>query len=268
MEKKRLDGKVALVTGSTSGIGRGIAEIFAANGANVVVTGRREEKGNKIVDAIRLAGGEAFYIYSDITDPDTVRALIEGTVEKYGKLDILINNAANVGLKDDTVEKLTIDMWDAIMDSDLRSTFVATKYALPLLRKSGGGSIVNIGSMASCNGDLGASAYAAAKAGVNLLTQYTALQYGKENIRCNCIRPGLIVTPENDDKVADFVKKIFLDNIEVNRYGNPSDIAYLALYLASDESTYVTGQIIDVDGGLNAHTPTVAQFREMGKKTW
>ena len=264
----RLKGKVAVVTGSTSGIGVGIAKIFAGEDAKVIVTGRREEKGMVVVDAIKKSGGEADYIFSDVSKPESIKELFTNTVAKYGKLDILVNNAANVGLPDGTVEEVSIEMWDDIMVSDLRSTFVATKEAIPLMRQNGQGSIVNIGSMASVAGDLGATAYAAAKAGVNLLTQSTAVQYGKENIRCNCIRPGLIVTPENDSNVPDMLKEIFLSNILVNRYGEPADIANLALYLASDESEYVTGQIMDVDGGSNAHATTVAQFRAAGSRTW
>ena len=142
-------------------------------------------------------------------------------------------------------------MWDAIFESDMRGTFYATKTVLPYLEKNEkGGSIINIGSMASTNGDLSSTAYACAKAGVDMLTLSTALQYGKKNIRCNCIRPGLIVTPENDAHVPQFLKDIFLDNIMVNRYGCPEDIGNLAVFFASDESEYVTGQIINVDGGL------------------
>ena len=131
-----------------------------------------------------------------------------------------------------------------------------------------GGSIINIGSMASCSGDLSSTAYACAKAGVDKLTQYTALQYGKQNIRCNCVRPGLIVTPENDAHVPQVLKDIFTSNIMVNRYGCPEDIGYMCVYLASDESSYVTGQIVNVDGGLNSHVPTVAQFRQLNSRTW
>lgn len=264
----RLEGKTAVVTGSTSGIGVGIAKLFALEGAKVVVTGRREEKGQKVADGILAEGGLALFRSSDITKPETVDELINGTVEEFGCLDILVNNAANVGLPDGTVEELTIEMWDAIMESDLRSSFIATKAALPFMREKKRGSIINIGSMASIAGDLGATAYAAAKAGINLLTQATAVQYGKDNIRCNCIRPGLIVTPENDAQVPDMLKEIFLNNILVNRYGSPADIANLALYLASDESEYVTGQIMDVDGGLNSHVSTVGQFRTAGGRTW
>ena len=180
----------------------------------------------------------------------------------------MVNNAANVALKDGRVDELTLEMWDAILESDLRGTFYATKCAIPYMKEIGGGAIVNIGSMASCAGDLGSTAYACAKAGVDIFTQYVALQYGKDNIRCNCIRPGLIVTPENEAKVPQMLKDIFLGSIMVNRYGCPEDIAHAAVYFGSDESVYTTGQIINVDGGMNSHAPTVAQFRQMNSRTW
>lgn len=265
----RLSGKVAVVTGSTSGIGVGIAGCFAAEGAKVVVCGRREAKGQGIVDEIRKNGGEAVFHFMDITDSESIEKLFTDTVEQFGKLDILVNNAANVALKDGRIDELTIDMWDKIFESDMRGTFYATKCALPYLQKNEkGGSIINIGSMASCGGDLSSTAYACAKAGVDLLTQATALQFGKQNIRCNCIRPGLIVTPDNEKNVPQAVKDIFTSNIMVNRYGCPADIGHMCVYLASDESEYVSGQIINVDGGLNSHVPTVAQFRELNSRTW
>lgn len=265
----RLNGKVAVVTGSTSGIGVGIAGLFAAEGAKVVVCGRREEKGKAVVDNITKNGGEASYHFMDITDTGSIEKLFADTAEKYGTIDVLVNNAANVALKDGRIDELTIEMWDNIFQSDMRGTFYTTKCALPyLLKNENGGSIVNIGSMASCGGDLGSTAYACAKAGVDLLTQATALQYGKQNIRCNCVRPGLIVTPENEAYVPQALKDIFLSNIMVNRYGCPADIGHMCVYLASDESAYVSGQIINVDGGLNSHVPTVAQFRELNSRTW
>lgn len=265
----RLKGKVAIVTGSTSGIGVGIAKLYAAEGAKVVICGRREEKGQAVVDSIVAEGGEAYYHFMDITAPESIEKLLADTVEKYGKIDILVNNAANVGLKDGRVDELTLEMWDDIFQSDLRGTFFTTKCVLPYMQKNEtGGSIINIGSMASCGGDLGSTAYACAKAGVDMLTQSTALQYGKENIRCNCIRPGLIVTPQNEAYVPQALKDIFLSNIMVNRYGCPEDIGHLCVYLASDESSYVTGQIMNVDGGLNSHVTTVAQFKEMNSRTW
>ena len=263
----RLLDKVVIVTGSTSGIGIGIARLCAKEGAKVVVCGRREEKGLAVVNKIKEEGGIASFHYMDITDTNSIEALFKDTKELYGKIDVLINNAANVALKDGRVDELTVEMWDAIFESDMRGTFYTTKVALTYMLENGG-SIINIGSMASTNGDLSSTAYACAKAGVDMLTKSVALQYGKKNIRCNCIRPGLIVTPENDAHVPQILKDIFLSNIEVNRYGCPEDIGALAVYFASDESSYVTGQIINVDGGLNSHVPTVAQFRELGKRTW
>ena len=256
---ERLKDKVAVVTGSTSGIGIGIAKLFASEGAKVVICGRRQEKGQAVVDEIVQAGGEATYHFMDITATESIEQLFSDTEAKYGKIDILVNNAANVGLKDGRVDELTLEMWDAIFQSDIRGTFFATKCVLPYME---------IGSMASCLGDLGSTAYACAKAGVDKLTQYTALQYGKQNIRCNCVRPGLIVTPQNEAYVPQALKDIFLSNIMVNRYGCPEDIGHMCVYLASDESCYVTGQIINVDGGLNSHVSTVAQFREMKSRTW
>ena len=268
---ERLKDKVAVVTGSTSGIGIGIAKLFASEGAKVVICGRRQEKGQAVVDEIVQAGGEATYHFMDITaimKIEDIKNLVAETVRVFGTVDILVNNAANVGLKDGRVDELTLEMWDAIFQSDIRGTFFATKCVLPYMEKIGGGSIINIGSMASCLGDLGSTAYACAKAGVDKLTQYTALQYGKQNIRCNCVRPGLIVTPQNEAYVPQALKDIFLSNIMVNRYGCPEDIGHMCVYLASDESCYVTGQIINVDGGLNSHVSTVAQFREMKSRTW
>lgn len=265
----RLKDKVAIVTGSTSGIGIGIARLFAAEGAKVIICGRRESKGQAVVDRITQEGGEASYHFMDITSTESIEQLFADTAEKYGKIDVLVNNAANVALKDGRVDELTIEMWDAIFQSDMRGTFYATKCVLPYLQKNeNGGSIINIGSMASCGGDLSSTAYACAKSGVDQLTLSTALQYGKQNIRCNCVRPGLIVTPENEAHVPQALKDIFTSNIMVNRYGCPEDIGHMCVYLASDESSYVTGQIVNVDGGMNSHVPTVAQFRQLNSRTW
>lgn len=264
----RLKDKVAIVTGSTGGIGLGIAKMYAAEGAKVVVCGRREERGQSVVDEIEAAGGVAMYHFLDVTKPETVDALVADTLAAWGKIDIMVNNAAGMALKDGRVDEIDLDDWDAIFASDIRSTFYCVKTVLPAMQQNGGGSIVNIGSMASCGGDLGSTAYACAKAGVDMLTKYTALQYGNQNIRCNCVRPGLIVTPDNEARVPDALKEIFLSNIEVNRYGCPDDIAAMCVYLGSDESAYFTGQVVTVDGGMNSHVPTVAQFRAMASRTW
>ena len=267
----RLKDKVAIVTGSTSGIGLGIACAYAVEGAKVVVSGYHVKKRRKqaVLDEIRKKGGEAFFHEINLDDSLSIESLIAETVERYGRIDILVNNAANVLLPDGPVGELTLEMWDAVFRSDLRGTFYVIKCALPhMLKNENGGSIINIGSMASGGGDLGATAYSCAKAGVDMLTQSVALQYGKRNIRCNCVRPGLIISRQNEQYIEQKAKDIFLDNIMVNRYGCPEDIANACIYLGSDESAYVTGQIISVDGGLNAHIPTVAQFRAMESRTW
>ena len=247
----RLKDKVAIVTGSTSGIGAATARLFAKEGASVVICGRREKRGNALAQEIRKGGGKAMYHFLDLTRPETITALFADTREKLGKIDVLVNNAANIGLPDGTVEEVTPEMWDAIFQSDLRGAFIATREVLP-----------------STGGDLGATAYSAAKAGVDMLTKSVALQYGKQGIRCNCVRPGLIVTPQNEPYLPQFSKEVFLDNVAVTRYGRPEDIGQMCIFLASDESAYVTGQIFDVDGGISCHVATVAQFRRGNSNTW
>lgn len=199
---------------------------------------------------------------------NTIDELFKAAEEKYGKIDIPVNNASNVGLPDGRVDEVSMKMFDDIINTDLRGTFYMIKAVLPYMLKNRSGSIVNIGSMASLGGDLGATAYACAKAGVDTLTQYVAVQYGKQGIRCNCVRPGLIVTPQNDAYVSDAVKKVFLNNICVERYGCPEDIGYMCVYLGSDESAYVTGQCLTVDGGMNMHAPTIGEFKNLGSRTW
>lgn len=267
----RLKDKVAVVTGSTSGIGLGIARAYAAEGAKVAVCGYHVKKRWRdiVINEIRKEGGDVFYHDMDLDDPASIESLVADTVERYGTIDILVNNAANVTLADGRVDELTIEMWDAVFKSDLRGTFYMIKCTLPhMLKNEKGGSIINIGSMATCGGDLSSTAYSCAKAGVNMLTQSVALQYGKDNIRCNCVRPGLIISRQNEKYIPQAKKDIFLDNIMVNRHGRPEDIAHACVYLGSEESAYVTGQIITVDGGLNAHVPTVAQFRSAESRTW
>ena len=260
-----LTGKVAIVTGSTSGIGIGVARVLAGNGAHVVVTGRREARGQAVVDQIVAAGGKASYHKFDFTDEDAIRALIDDTVRDHGRVDIVVNNAASVDAQDGNVADLTAEQWDYMLACDLKSVFLVSKYAILQMQKQGGGSIVNIGSTAGIAGNLGWSAYGPAKAGVVNLTKNIAYQYGKDNIRCNCIQPGLIVTPENEANVPDFFRNIYLDEIEVNRYGCPDDIGYAALFLASDEAAFVTSQVLTVDGGMMFHAPINTPLRKLSQ---
>lgn len=265
----RLKDKVVIVTGSTSGIGIGIAKLCAREAAQVVITGRNEKRGQKVVKEIEQEGGSAWFHAFDLTDTDSMHALVADVAEKYGRIDVLINNAAGMGMKDGRVDELFLENFNEVVVTDLGGTFNMIKEVLPyLLKNENGGSIVNIGSMASAGGDLGTIAYGCAKAGVDKLTEYVACMYGPNGVRCNCVRPGLIVTPQNEGRISDALKKIFLSNILGPRYGNPEDIGHLCVYLASDESAYMNGQVITCDGGLNSHTPTVAQFRMLAGRTW
>lgn len=260
---------IIIVTDSTIGIGIGIAKLGAKEAAQVVITGRNVERGQKVVDEIAQEGGNAWFHAFDLTDRDSMHTLIADVAEHFGHIDVLINNAAGMGMKDGRVDEISFEEFNAVVTTDLGGTFNMIKEVLSFLMKNEkGGNIINIGSMASAGGDLGTIAYACAKAGVDKLTEYVACMYGPSGIRCNCVRPGLIVTPQNEARVPDALKDIFLSNILGPRYGKPEDIGNLCVYLASDEAEYMNGQILTCDGGLNSHTPTVAQFRQMAGRTW
>lgn len=265
----RLKNKVVIVTGSTSGIGIGIAKLCAKEAADVIITGRNVERGQKVVSEIEAEGGKAWFHTFDLTNQESMHQLIADVAEKYGRIDVLINNAAGMGMKDGRVDEISLEEFNSVVAADLGGTFQMIKEVLPyLLKNEKAGSIINIGSMASAGGDLGTIAYACAKAGVDKMTEYVACMYGPSGVRCNCVRPGLIVTPQNESRVPDALKEVFMSNILGKRYGAPEDIGHLCVYLASDEAEYMNGQIITCDGGLNSHTPTVAQFRQMSSRTW
>jgi meso-butanediol dehydrogenase/(S,S)-butanediol dehydrogenase/diacetyl reductase len=244
MRGMRLEGKVALVTGSTRGIGRTIAEMFAEEGAKVVLSGRSADKGEKNAQRIRDAGGDAMFVPLDVADESSVQEAVAATVEAYGPITTLINNAAptalvNVSFK--PVTELSTQEWDDIVRGTVTSMFWTSKYTIPHMLEAGGGSIVNVSSGAAVFGVPGLSAYSAAKGAVNSLTRVLAVENGKQGIRCNTIIVGRVVSYAQD-RGPETTK-------ELMRVGNPRDIAYAALWLAADESEWITGSEITADGG-------------------
>jgi NAD(P)-dependent dehydrogenase (short-subunit alcohol dehydrogenase family) len=257
----RLAGKVALVTGSTRGIGRATAVRFAREGACVVVTGRTEEAGEQVEREIRDAGGQATYLRTDLAREDDIVRAVRCAVDRYGSLTTLVNNAAPTelmgpGRLDRRVTELENDAWDAIMLVALKAVVWACKHAIPAMVEAGGGAIVNISSAASLLGTPGLDTYTAAKGALNTLTRSMAVEYAADNIRSNCIVSGMVLSSPGavtmmDDPVIGAATKA----MHLTRLGVPDDIANAALFLASDEAAFVTGAVIPVDGGVTARMP-------------
>lgn len=251
----RLKGKVAIVTGAGSGIGKAIAELFAAEQAAVVLAEWNRQSGAEAEAAIRAAGGTARFIPTDVSKAPEVRALIERTVAEFGRLDILVNNAAIqiLGRLADTSE----EDWDRLHSVNLKGVFLCSKYAIAAMLRSGGGSIVNIASILGLVGDPDLAAYCAAKGGVLALTKAAALAYGPEGIRVNAICPGDVDTPMvreyfEKDSHPEALRREVASKYALRRIAAPREIAEAALYLASDAASFVTGSALVIDGGLTA----------------
>jgi NAD(P)-dependent dehydrogenase (short-subunit alcohol dehydrogenase family) len=258
----RLDGKIAIVTGAASGIGKATARRVGAEGARVVVADMNADGAKQVADAISAAGGEATAVQADLSRTDEVRAMVQAAVTAYGGLDILHNNAAATHLaatRDLPVAAADPDVWDETMRVNLRGAMVAIQAAAPHMIARGGGSVINTASGAGLAGDLRNPAYGASKAGLISLTRYVATEFGKQGVRCNAISPGFIVIGEKPGR--DAVHATMLRHHLTPRLGRPEDIASLVVFLASDESAFITGQNICVDGGMTAHQPYVADLR-------
>ncbi len=246
----RLDGKVAIITGAASGQGALEAEMFAAEGAKVVATDIQEDLLKKVVDKVNKEGGDAIAIKLDVTSETEWQKVINKTVETYGALNILVNNAG-VFIAG-TAEEATLDTWNKVMNINAAGTFLGIKYAIPEMRKAGGGSIVNISSISGILG-FGAAAYNASKGAIRTLTKNVAADFAKDNIRVNSIHPGVVVTPMTDPLLeVPETRKSLEDMTPLPRLGEPKDIAYGALYLASDETSFMTGSELIIDGGVVA----------------
>jgi NAD(P)-dependent dehydrogenase (short-subunit alcohol dehydrogenase family) len=254
----RLDGHVALVTGSTRGIGRAIAARFAAEGAAVVVTGRTESLGEEVAAAIEAGGGRACYVRTDLNVERDVAAACAAAVDRFGRLTLLVNNAGPTdlvgpGRGDRALDRITDDDWDRIMTVGLKQLVWTARHGIPLIRAAGGGAVVNISSAASLRGTPGIDAYTAAKGAMNSLTRSAAVEWAPHNIRVNTIVCGMVLTSEGAWQMMEHpVIGPATKALHLTRLGLPDDIANVALFLASDEAAYVTGVVLPADGGLTA----------------
>jgi NAD(P)-dependent dehydrogenase (short-subunit alcohol dehydrogenase family) len=259
----RLAGKTAIVTGAASGMGRAAALLFAAEGASVVVADVNEEGGRAVVRGIEAAGGQGLFVRADVSETADVQALVRAAIERFGRLTTLYNNAAPVDLvntADRSVTELSEEVFDRTCAVILRGTFLVCKYGIPELVRAGGGSVVNTSTVDAVVGQGGYDAYAAAKGGVLSLTRSTAVAYASYRVRVNAILPGFVRTPATEAWLAREPSRRAIEALHLTRIGEPEDIARFALYLASDESEYVTGGWHMIDGGFTAFKTPVTDY--------
>jgi NAD(P)-dependent dehydrogenase (short-subunit alcohol dehydrogenase family) len=267
----RVEGKVAIVTGGASGIGRATVEALAREGARVAIVDLDLDGGERVAEEAAATGGEVVAIRADVSIESEIRSAIETVFARFGALHVLHNNAAITSLehqrRDANLLDLDVEVWDRTMATDLRGAMLGCKHAVPRMIESGGGSIVNTTSNSALAGDLTLNAYSAAKAGLNALTLSVATAFGKQGIRCNAVSPAHIASPSLARVVSPEVQQMLLDELLTPRLGTPEDVAHLVLFLASDESAHITGQILRCDGGALSHLAHVSKLRGSGSTT-
>ena len=248
----RLEGKVALISGGSRGQGAVEAKLFAQEGAKMVIGDILDAEGQRIEAEINETGGECVYVHLDVTSEEDWRNAIGQAVSRFGKLDILVNNAGIYPPA--SIEDTTEELWDRIMDINGKGVFLGTKLAIHEMRKAGGGSIINISSVAGLRASAGAAAYGASKGAVRLLTKSTAIQYAGDNIRCNSVHPGVIETDMTLPNLLrdEDARQRSADRVPLGRVGQPEDVAWGVLFSASDESSFMTGSELVIDGGRTA----------------
>ncbi|MDW8258586.1 MAG: glucose 1-dehydrogenase [Gammaproteobacteria bacterium] len=252
--RRRFEGKIAIVTGGSAGIGLATARAFAAEGAKVVIAARRREPGEAAAREIRASGGEATFIAADMTDPAAVRALVDAALATYGGLDIAYNNAGMTGDTATPIDQADPALFDEVIATNVRGVWLCTKYQFAAMRERGGGAIVICGSTASIRGGAGrASAYYTSKHALLGLVRNAALDGAACNIRVNAVLPGLVMTELTKQGFASDPSKLefFRSRIPMARAGEPEEIAKAVLFLASDDASYITGAALSVDGGIS-----------------
>jgi NAD(P)-dependent dehydrogenase (short-subunit alcohol dehydrogenase family) len=252
----RLREKVVLITGGAAGMGRLAVRTFAREGARVVAVDVAEEAGGEIAAEVARDGGQALFVRADVAREDEVRLAVQRAVERFGRLDVLYNNAGIFPEKDGSVVDLEEPVWDQVMAVNLKGIYLCCKHAIPALLRSGGGSIINVASFVALVGcSVPQDAYTASKGGVIALTKSLAVQFGPRGVRTNAIAPGPIETPLLTSWLLTNpeAKQRRLGRIPMGRFGRPDDIVQMALYLASDESTWVNGSVLVVDGGITSN---------------
>ncbi len=261
----RLKDKVAIITGAARGIGEATAILFAREGAKVVVADMRKEEGERVVQQIKDEGGEAIFAWVDITNEEQIIKMVEQTIAAYGTVNILVNNAGTFAVN--RLHETTNEQWDLVMNTDLRGYFWCSKYVIPHMLKAGGGSIIMTSSVDGLVAEPDLPVYCAAKAGIMGLVRAMALDYGRDNIRVNAICPGVIDTPLNIEYFATLpdpekARKEFGAVHMLGRLGTPMEMAYCFLFLASDESSFVTGSSLVADGGMSTFINPAPWFLE------
>ncbi|TWT07489.1 3-oxoacyl-[acyl-carrier-protein] reductase [Planococcus sp. CPCC 101016] len=244
----KLTGKTAIVTGASRGIGAEIARKFAADGAKVVVNySGSQEKAEAVVADIQANGGEAIAVKANVSDAESVKAMVDETMKTFGSVDILVNNAGIT--RDNLMMRMKDDEWDDVINTNLKGVFICTKAVTRQMMKQRAGRIVNIASIVGVMGNAGQANYVASKAGVIGLTKTTARELASRGITANAVAPGFITTDMTDQLTED-VQKAMLGQIPLGRFGAPEDVAKAALFLASDDASYMTGQTLHLDGGM------------------
>ena len=244
----RLDGKVAIITGSTSGMGRDTAYLFAREGAKVVVTGRNEERAKAVVDKIKADGGEAVYVIADTSDLNSVKKIFDETMAAYGTVDILMNNAGKLSLT--PILQLTLEEWNAVFNVNVTSALLLAQLCAPVMKEKGEGHIINIASVAGCAAHWGPVAYTTSKHAMMGLTKAMALELGPD-IHVNGICPGAIRTAMLDSVGGEAACQTMIDRSPLKRIADGSEIATAALFFATSDSSFVDGQLLRVDGGVD-----------------